>query len=520
LSRKNVGKIITTVLLIGLGVVGIWSVLYNTRFGAYITGDAIVYIQGAENILAGNGYSTLLGRGEISPITGFPPLTSISLALTNWGLGGMFQTGRWLNAVLFGSNIVLAGFVVYRYARAALPAVLAAAMITAQQALITIHSWVMSEGLFTFILLLTLWVIAEYFWSGRKWLLVLAGILTALCFLTRYLGIVLVPVIGIGLLFFGRQNWKDRLGAILVFGSVSMTPMALWLLRNQMVYGSMISRQTGLHLMSQQLRGLLGDTIFSWFYLTKLGLYWKMRVLTFGALFGAYLSWFGWTVYKSKTKETEQHTGGYPLPVLLTILFALYIAFIWINSSILDPNTSKSAIVRYVTPLFVPTVVMVTCIASFIAGHSKGIAPKLLFTGIGALLLLYYGSGWLAYIQNNWKAGHSYSDMIKSWTADVALLKQLSPNAPLVSNDIQLLYALSNRYSYGLPPTAASIPGVFFEVDTNKLFDELSPNGYLVIIAESAKVVSDILPENIQEQLALYNHADHVWVYILPTSTP
>jgi len=516
LFRKNAGKVITTVLLISLGLIGIGSVIYSTRVGPYLTGDSIVYMQGAKNILAGNGYSTLLGRGEVVPISGFPPLTSVSLAITNWGRSNMAQTGRWLNAVLFGVNIVLAGLIVYRYSRAVIPAALAATMIVSHPTMIAVHSAVMSEGLFIFLLLVTLWVFAEYFWRGRVWLLVLGGILSALCFLTRYVGIILIPAMGIGLLLFGRQSWKNRFGAILVFGLVSLTPVVVWFLRNQSISGNLLDRQTGLHVMSQSMRGMLGDTILSWFYLTKLGLAWRIRVLAFGALFGVLLVWSGWTIYSSKKERTEDSAGGYQLPTLLAFVFFLYIALIWANTSVLDASTSKGAIVRYLAPLFVSTMVMLTCLASSIASPQKGPVVKGLFTSMGVLLVAYYASGSFVYLTQGGEYGNGYTDFINSWTDDIALLKQLDPRHPIVTNDTQLLFALSNRYSYGLPSAADITPGV----DDKKLYTELSPDGFLVIIIRGDNTLSDFLPEALQERLVLYKQSTHIWIYVLPSFTP
>jgi hypothetical protein len=516
LFRKNIGKVITPVLLISLGLIGIGSVIYSTRVGPYLTGDSIVYMQGAKNILAGNGYSTLLGRGEVVPIIGFPPLTSVSLAMTNWGLGNMAQTGRWLNAILFGVNIVLAGLIVYRYSRAVVPAVLAAAMIVSHPTMMAVHSAIMSEGLFIFLLLLTLWVFAEYFWRGRVWLLVMGGILSALCFLTRYVGIILIPAMGLGLLLFGRQSWKNRFGAILVFGLVSLIPVIMWFLRNQSISGNLFDRQTGLHLMPQAMRGILGDTILSWFYLTKLGLAWRIRVLAFGVLFGLLLVWSGWSIYNSKNEGAEDNAGGYQFPALLAVVFLSYIALIWINTSVLDASTSKGAIVRYLAPLFVSTVVLLTCLASSIASHQKGPAVKVLFTALGVLLVGYYTSGSFTYLTQGGEYGNGYTDFINDWTDDIALLKQLDPSHPIVTNDTQLLFALSNRYSYGLPPAGDITPGV----DDKKLYTELSPDGFLVIIIRGDNTLSNLLPEAIQERLVLYNQSTHIRIYVLPNFTP
>jgi hypothetical protein len=516
--RKNLDKIIGIVLLIGLGVAGFLGAIYNTRFGPILTGDSIVYMQGATNLLDRNGYSTLLGRGEVAPIKGFPPLTSISLAIANLGQANIVQTGRWLNAGLFGLSIILAGLLVFRYARAVLPALIAAALLTAQPALQVVYSSVMSEGLFIFLLLLALWAVAEYFWNGQKKWLALGGILTAMCFLTRYIGLILIPVVGIGLLFFGKQKWKNRILAILIFGMASSLPVILWLVRNQLIAGSAIDRQIGLHLMSQSMRGLLVDNILSWFYFTMLGLPWRIRVLSFAVLLSAFFVWFGITALKTRARETDKNYGGYQLPLLLAMVFFLYPAAIWANTSMLDASTSTTAIGRYLSPLFVCTVLMVTCMASFIARQRKGLMIKLFFAAIGFLLIGYYSSSLSAYFRStNAGSGHGYTDIINNWTNEIALLKQLGPDRPIVTNDTQLLYALSNRYSYGLPMTESTDPDKPSVVDENKLLGELSGDGYLVIIIKGDNVVSDFIPENILAKLVLYKNTALVWVYVLPT---
>jgi hypothetical protein len=297
---------------------------------------------------------------------------------------------------------------------------------------------------------------------------------------------------------------------------VSLIPVIMWFLRNQSISGNLFDRQTGLHLMPQGMRGILGDTILSWFYLTKLGLAWRIRVLAFGVLFGLLLVWSGWSIYNSKNEGAEDNAGGYQFPALLAVVFLSYIALIWINTSVLDASTSKGAIVRYLAPLFVSTVVLLACLASSIASHQKGPAVKVLFTSLGVLLVGYYTSGSFTYLTQGGEYGNGYTDFINGWTDDIALLKQLDPSHPIVTNDTQLLFALSNRYSYGLPPAADFTPGV----DDKKLYTELSPDGFLVIIIRGDNTLSSLLPEAIQERLVLYSQGTHIRIYVLPNFTP
>ena len=346
LSAKY-ARMLCLALLIILAVAGTLLVLYNTRLGPGLSGDSIIYVQGAQNLLAGNGYSVQLGAGEVQPITGFPPLTSVSLAAAGLFDARLFDAGRWLNALLFGVNIFLAGWLVYRYTRSWLVAAIASAAVMAQATLVVAHSWVMSEGLFILWMLLVIWTLAEYLDGARPpqvkkpMLLVLSAIFTSLSILTRYVGLSLLVTAGLGLLLLHRGGWKRRLGDAVIFGAIAAAPVALWFLRNRQTGGSAVNRRFGLHLMADEMRGLLVDHILSWFYLTEIGLRWRARVLAFLALCAALFGGFAFREFR-KAKGEERGAKGevHPrplraLPWLLIFFAPVYVVIIWANSSFL-----------------------------------------------------------------------------------------------------------------------------------------------------------------------------------------
>lgn len=68
-----------SLLLIGLA--GAVLLAYATPRGMGLVNDSVGYISGARNLVDGNGYSRLTGNGEPRPITNYPPLYSIVLAV-------------------------------------------------------------------------------------------------------------------------------------------------------------------------------------------------------------------------------------------------------------------------------------------------------------------------------------------------------------------------------------------------------------------------------------------------------
>ncbi len=517
-SPKVIGSIrIATLILVGL--LGCVMVAYNTRRGAAVYGDSIVYIQGAKNLLAGNGYATLLGRGEVEKITGFPPMTSVALALTNLGLGDMASTGRWLNVILLGLNVFLAGWIVLRYTRSLVAAVFAELLVVANLPILLAHTAVMSEGLFILLVLLAVLSLAEALDRGSRWLLVLSGLLTALSTLTRYVGLIVIPVAGLGILFFGPKGLRPKLRDLLIFAAASLVPVALWILRNQMAADNAVNRQIGLHLMSDVMRGSLIDQVLSWFYLTKLGLPWRIRVPLFVLLYSLIMGWF---VVKDGWFFRRVEPGARPLrslPYLLAILLPVYVFAIWANSSILDPNTSGGAIQRYLTPVFVSTMVLAVCVAGRLAEGPRNRWPATILAAlIGIGLIGSFGAETRSYLFRADDLGYGFTDNVRYWPGEVRALKGLDPDRPIVTNDVQLIYALCGRYAYPLP-LAGSENGVT-RVDADALRGYLAEEGYLVIVWRYGQTMADVFDEGLVAGYPELARTTYIAIYVDPAYAP
>ncbi|GAP12341.1 4-amino-4-deoxy-L-arabinose transferase [Longilinea arvoryzae] len=226
-DERSAGKL--ALFLLGLAVVGVGLVLYATRWGAFLSDDSFWYIIPARQALQGQGFN---------PTRTFAPGLSMMLTLLGWlglePLAGM----RWLNAVLFGVNIFLVGWIVWRSRGGKLGALLASLAMLLSDVLLEAHGWAMSEALNLTLSLLAVLFFQQYIRRARWGWLAAAALAAGLACLARYAGVPIVAAIALGLVVYSpARRFAARLGQAAAFGAASLLPMAAWLLRNQLTTG-------------------------------------------------------------------------------------------------------------------------------------------------------------------------------------------------------------------------------------------------------------------------------------------
>src|SRR5512135_268789 len=230
-------RLISIVLLGLMGVAGIVLVLHATPEGLTLTDDSIAYIAGARSMLAGQGYREAW-LATSGPVTHFPPVFSSLLAFI--GLFGLdpLRGARFLNALLFGLNVVLVGILGWRMTRALAPGLLLAGLYLVNDSLLRVHATALSEPLFIFLSLLAFWMFDLYIERDAHWLwLVSCGVLVGLAYLTRYAGLALLATFLVALLILHR-TWRKRLTGSGIFLASVLPWMIGWAIHNELVGGT------------------------------------------------------------------------------------------------------------------------------------------------------------------------------------------------------------------------------------------------------------------------------------------
>jgi 4-amino-4-deoxy-L-arabinose transferase-like glycosyltransferase len=238
-----------------LTVVGVIVLAAMTQpWGIGLSPDSGVYISAARNLLQGQGLSYIAPGGEMIPMTQWPPLYPILLAMIGFVLkSDPIAATRGLNIALFGANVFLVGHILKKYSRSLWIAALGSFLTLTSFCMLENHSIAQSEPAFYFFGFLGLFLLANHLDQGEKPLfLVASSLAVSLSFLDRYAGISFVATGLAALLFFNREAWPKRLKKGTVFVVVACFPMVLWLIRNVSVANNLWNRRFGFHSLSTE----------------------------------------------------------------------------------------------------------------------------------------------------------------------------------------------------------------------------------------------------------------------------
>jgi hypothetical protein len=436
------------VIVLVSAVIATSAEFWLTRNGPGASGDSVHYMQGANNLLSGHGFSRLKANGQYIPITGFPPGFSITLA--GLGLVGLpaFEAGRILNAVLFGLNTALIGYLIFRSTHLGLLAILGSWMFMYAQNIVQIHSWVMSEPLFLFLSLLVFILLDLYLQRGRLGVLVLASLVIGFASLTRYVGLSLLPAAFVELLWFNPQKLANKWRDVFLAGTISLAPVILWFWRNAQVSGNLFNRQLIYHPISTNLIFGLFNELSYWWFPPSLSLPWKLRWSILFLFFALGVGLYIYRFYRRTNGRSEDRFS--PLPIIVATFLAFYILVLFLNTTFIDASTDEPSIKRYAIPLVVMGILFAFSTYTLLgrSGWTKTIFHSLLII-LGLGMTLFYASKSVPYILH---PGFSfgYTDDLRNWTCEVSMLRSLDTSRITITNDYEHFYFLTGRAAYAL----------------------------------------------------------------------
>ena len=246
-----------------LGLAGFGAALALARgltHGPALHWDSVNYLGVARNLLAGAGFLNFDG----SFYDLWAPLYPAALAAATLGIFDPSQVAGPLNALCFGLTLFVGGrFLVRRlgspFLRVWAPVVLALSLPLGEMAW-----WALSEPLFILLTTLALVRADGYLENRRTSSLLGAAAFTALAWQTRYLGIALAAAVGLLLLLFPGVPFRRRMRPAALFGLVAGLPMALWLLRNLLVFGAVVWNRQSVDYAAAEILGDMAGFLSGW----------------------------------------------------------------------------------------------------------------------------------------------------------------------------------------------------------------------------------------------------------------
>jgi len=221
----------TLIILAIFAIGGIALIADITDVGPWAFSDSSAYLATAENIADGRGPVLQNSHGEYELLPLHPPLYPMVVSLPMMLGAGALQSTRWLNAILFGLTIFLAGWSTFHFTHSFWLSISASGLFLATYEPVRAYSGAMAEGLFLFLGFTGLFVLARSI-NAKKlivWNQIAAGVLIGLAILTRYAGLAFLGIGVVTLMIFSTGKFISRLRQVLAFLVPGVMVPALWL---------------------------------------------------------------------------------------------------------------------------------------------------------------------------------------------------------------------------------------------------------------------------------------------------
>ncbi|MES0863530.1 hypothetical protein ABLN87_14345 [Ruegeria sp. SCPT10] len=262
----------------------------------------------------------------------------------------------------------------------------AALLIVTSPLVFELHVTVLSEGMFIFLMLLTLALLSIYAGTGAVRFLILAGLVSVLVFLTRFNG---APIWVVGVLtplFLGPQDMKPRLLHAVAFLAAVIAPLMLWSYIESAAGGSGLGREfafLGNATWAILIQG--ANSIWVSFFPNVVPDVLKIAVSL--VLIGL-LIWIVWheTMTRVVTRAPDANNRCAAFPMLATVYIFGHFALLLL-SILIEPNLPLKP--SYFAPVYVLLIIMgAHYCARFVMGDGLQRWTGLTLIGLGAMVLI------------------------------------------------------------------------------------------------------------------------------------
>lgn len=457
---------LTIAVIVLLALAGCILVIYSNAVAPWGYSDTAEYIGSARSLLGGDGLGTYNASGEFAPLSLHPPLYPLALSFLGLFTSDLITAAGWLNVFLFGAVILAVGVITYRLSRSSWLAIILAASTLLAPGMLSAYTGIMSEPLHHTLMLAALLPLAVYLETDKPWPFALAAGFAGLAFGARYVGLSVPAAGALAILLFGQKRFGRRLLEAAVFGLIGILPVGLWKVTGLIQYGSAggfpLDINMNLWQRLQPMRLFLVETIFGWLPLAGLAQpaagYNQMRNILAACGLGVVtllvvLFW--------KVRRSSHHRAGVSTAVRFWGVFAVFTAtylLIYIFAYVFG-KPQPDLIERLLFPVYLGglfTFFLSLWVASRAWGSNRIIPVLALIIAVG------YGISFLqadlAYARGMHADGDGYTSLAWMSSPTLALVRELPPDVPLVSNEFSVVHLLLERRTYGVTELVSNTP--------------------------------------------------------------
>src|SRR2546426_5933438 len=385
-SMKVLGKTYSTLaaVTVAAALADIALILIATsKFGVGLSPDSVGYVSAARHLASGQGF--LLA--DSAPYVAFPPLYPILLAAGNLLTGlDPVEVARYAGRLFAGACVVLSGIWVTMRGGSRDPlAILFIFGVLLSVPLFGVCVMAWTEPLFALLALGSLLAVeSEIVRANRASFAVLTVCVAAAC-LTRYIGIVLVPVGAASILLFEQRPFHRRLVRAVLFAALALVPLGIWCVRNLHLTGTLFGPRIPSILTLGANTSLALYAMISWLL--------PDRALRSGPLMVVLGMAFAFIAYGNQRALWRRAVASRAELWPLAAFVLSYTGFLVVacTATIVDPIGR-----RLMSPVYIPLVLIALRFAAEVRDQGVGRIPRRLLAWVGFSLVgiwfLYAGT--------------------------------------------------------------------------------------------------------------------------------
>jgi hypothetical protein len=463
---------------VGIGMIaciGVAIVLYATSIAIGTDVDAATYLMAARDLLMGKGVTLQDPQSSrFVPMTGFPPLLPIALAMLGYLGAELMSAARWLNAILFGVNIFLVAHIVKR-CTGSLTASLCAALIALTTVdVLSTHATLLSEPLFLAAGLSGLILTMDYVKEPSVLKLCLLSAAFGAAAAARYAGVCWLPV-GLAAIGLARAERRQRTVHLAVYLAIFGAPLTVWVTRNFVFVHALTNRVFVFHPPSAIRLMYSLVSLSSWLLPALVPL--SLRLLALAAL----LLWLIWPVVQYGSAAASRSEMAVFRRIAAVFLLSYFSIFV-ISQTFFDAQIWLAG--RHLLPIYLVGTILAVCRGyEVLQRGSRWRKYAIISACLGIIFIGGTRTG-------KW-AEKSHRDGIgltsRRWRDSelIGRIRNLDSSVPVVSNSTALIYLLTDRVTYGFPtPMNAETnrPKPEYNQEIAQVADRVEREGAVVVL--------------------------------------
>lgn len=447
---RKYNKFLFFIIYFLLASIGGYLAFYAMKWGPWAFSDSSAYVSAARNIASGNGIVIHHSTGVEKALTEFPPFYPVVLSVFGGSKLDYIRTIRCHNVFLFSSSIFLLSQIIQLTTRNHLLSIIASMLFISSPQIISTFTSAMSEPLFLFLLLLSVYLLQLIFQNSMKFFQFFFYFISSLLPMTRYAGGLFIVIYGISLFsVFPKSSLIKKIRSIIIYYLIALLPVGYWIWslydRVNILGGKYYFLST--EILSNIARSLVDEfrIIRSWFPYIEIYKGTITELLIISTIVLLFILLIGWAIKLFLFSNKEIKSYKKQIFTLMFFLIAGYIFFIGLTHSITLPQID--IIDRTMIPIYPLGIILVFHSLDFLIRNTR--YKYFLITLIITLSFVFFRyNSFLTntYIRNMNSDGYGFTSRVIQQSGLIKEIQKISDDREMISNSAGFVLFYTNRY--------------------------------------------------------------------------